>query len=509
MTQSLFAKFLAIFSFLLYRRTVAVLSGLLLVGAIATLTNIQQLSANLIETQAKQNAVLYAEALQNARTLYSSDAVNRVQEIEGVTVTHDYTTIEGGMPIPATFLMELSERIRDSNSGVLVRLFSDYPFEWRKQTGGPQDEYEVEALDHLRQYPNTPYTKIESVGGRRSYRYAQAEIMRPSCVGCHNSHPESPKRDWAVGDVRGVLEIVQPLDTIQAQVDRGLKETSATMGTVLVIAMVGLGLVVTRLRNTSKELERRVLERTAQLQTSHEQLAAEREKSERLLLNVLPASIATRLKDNPGTFAQGFGNVTILFADICGFTQLSSRVSPEQLVEWLNDIFSRFDRLTEEYGLEKIKTIGDAYMVVGGVPNQLPNHAAAVADLALAMQREIACFDTFAGVRIQVRIGINTGSVVAGVIGLRKFAYDLWGDAVNVASRMESSGKPGWIQVSPSTYEMLRGEYVFERRGSIEIKGKGKMTTFWLLGKMGSRSSSTLNLSLGDEPTAPSAREID
>ncbi|MBE9130020.1 CHASE domain-containing protein, partial [Coleofasciculus sp. LEGE 07081] len=203
------------------------------------------------------------------------------------------------------------------------------------------------------------------------------------------------------------------------------------------------------------------------------EIEAEREKSELLLLNILPKPIADRLKQKTETIADSFTEVTVLFADIVGFTQLSERLSPTELVKLLNEIFSAFDQLTETYNLEKIKTIGDAYMVVGGLPAQRCDHAEAIANMALDMQREVARFSAEQGEAFSIRIGINTGPVVAGVIGTKKFIYDLWGDAVNTASRMESHGIPGCIQVTASTYECLRDQYEFKERGTINVKGKG------------------------------------
>ncbi|MFP4009385.1 MAG: adenylate/guanylate cyclase domain-containing protein, partial [Spirulinaceae cyanobacterium] len=208
----------------------------------------------------------------------------------------------------------------------------------------------------------------------------------------------------------------------------------------------------------------------------------EREKSERLLLNILPKRIAERLKQDSSAIAERFEEVTILFADIVDFTSWSSRVAPTELVDSLNDIFSAFDQLAQKYGLEKIKTIGDAYMVAGGLPIPRSDHAEVVAEMALDMQASIRRFRRDDGEVFRLRIGINTGPVVAGVIGINKFIYDLWGDAVNVASRMESHGVPEGIQVTQQTYEYLRHKYRFDPRGEITIKGKGKMQTYWLRG---------------------------
>ncbi|MGB3517246.1 MAG: adenylate/guanylate cyclase domain-containing protein, partial [Elainellaceae cyanobacterium] len=219
-------------------------------------------------------------------------------------------------------------------------------------------------------------------------------------------------------------------------------------------------------------------------------LRLEQEKSERLLLNILPQSIADRLKQNPSNnrisgaaIAEHYDEVTILFADIVGFTQLSSHLPPMELVNLLNSIFSTFDQLAEQLGLEKIKTIGDAYMVAAGLPNPRSDHAEAIADMALEMTAAMQRFEQDLQFDLKLRIGINSGIVVAGVIGQKKFIYDLWGDAVNIASRMESLGEPGGIQVTQATRDRLAPLYDLRDRGAIAVKGKGTMQTYWLMGR--------------------------
>jgi guanylate cyclase len=215
------------------------------------------------------------------------------------------------------------------------------------------------------------------------------------------------------------------------------------------------------------------------------QAALEREqaRSESLLLNILPSPIAERLKAGSQTIADGYAEATILFADLVGFTRMSTTVSPEQLVNMLNRLFSRFDELTIRLGVEKIKTIGDAYMACAGVPVICADHAEVMAEMALAMREALKAHNREFGSDLQIRIGINSGPVVAGVIGLRKFIYDLWGDTVNLASRMESNGIPDKIQVSSSTWERLRDRYEFEARGDIEVKGIGSVKAYLLTGK--------------------------
>lgn len=237
--------------------------------------------------------------------------------------------------------------------------------------------------------------------------------------------------------------------------------------------------------------EQSILVQSDRLEQLIEQLAESAQKSEQLLLNILPEPIANQLKQNSSAIAEQFNEVTILFADIVGFTPLSARLKPIEIVSLLNEIFSNFDALAQDLGLEKIKTIGDAYMVAAGLPIPREDHAEAIANMALAMQAAIDRFQTKRGENIQIRIGINTGIVIAGVIGTKKFIYDLWGDAVNIASRMESSGEAGSIQVTEATYERLKDKYIFQKRGVIQVKGKGKMVTYWLLGSQTSTSFET------------------
>jgi len=214
-------------------------------------------------------------------------------------------------------------------------------------------------------------------------------------------------------------------------------------------------------------------------------LSSERERSERLLLNVLPREIAERLKAGETTIADRYSDVSVLFSDLVGFTELSARLSPSELVKLLDELFTQFDSLAEARGLEKIKTIGDSYLVVAGLPLPRADHAEAIADMALEMTETLRRYDlTMHGeAALQMRIGINSGSAIAGVIGRRKFIYDLWGDTVNTASRMESHGMPGRIQITEATHRLLGSAYISEPRGMVTIKGKGPMSTYWLLSK--------------------------
>jgi len=243
--------------------------------------------------------------------------------------------------------------------------------------------------------------------------------------------------------------------------------------------------LIARIRVHS-EAYKRLLERDAAfgaLERSLADLTREREKSERLLRNILPDTIAERLKNNVSTIAETYSSVSVLFADLCGFTTFSERVDASQLVDLLDDIFSAFDHLANAYGVEKIKTIGDAYMAVAGLPEARDDHAEAVAGMALGMLEAFRGVMRNRGLSMEVRIGIHSGPVVAGVIGKHKFSYDLWGDTVNTASRMESHGEPSRVHVSQGTYTLLQDRYRFTDRGEMNVKGKGMQQTYFLLGR--------------------------
>ncbi|MEQ2009253.1 MAG: adenylate/guanylate cyclase domain-containing protein [Limisphaerales bacterium] len=223
--------------------------------------------------------------------------------------------------------------------------------------------------------------------------------------------------------------------------------------------------------------------RVIQLQQEKQLLEIEKEKSERLLLNILPQSIAERLKGGERNIAERFAEVTVLFADIVDFTTLANETDPEDLVTILNELFSRFDRLAERHGLEKIKTIGDSYLVVGGLPLPRPDHAEAVAEMALGMLETVRDLNSDSGISLRVRIGVNSGPVVAGVIGRKKFTYDLWGTAVNLASRMQSNGLPDQINLSEGTRRLLRSHFKVTERGTVHCKGHGEVRSYLLEGK--------------------------
>jgi class 3 adenylate cyclase len=283
---------------------------------------------------------------------------------------------------------------------------------------------------------------------------------------------------WAAGYRRWTVAIVvwfvlAPLGYLLYQMEARTQPVLPLLyGSVQSIAMFSAVLLLGEAIRSRRALAR-----------AHRLLLAERERSERLLRNVLPGPIATRLKQGDEVIADRFPEVTVLFADLVDFTRRSQDTAPELVVRVLDDLFTAFDGLAERFGLEKIKTIGDAYMVVGGVPEPRPDHAQAVAEMALALREEVIRHLDPAGRPLDLRIGIDSGPVVAGVIGRRRFSYDLWGDTVNTASRMESTGTAGCIQVTDRVRRRLGGCYRFEPRGPVQVKGKGMLDTWFLVAR--------------------------
>jgi class 3 adenylate cyclase len=278
---------------------------------------------------------------------------------------------------------------------------------------------------------------------------------------------------WAaiIGVVIGLVvclwlrNLHMPLVPVVRPIIQLVVEIVVTIGAFWIIIMVAMVQ-----RFTTDDAERRLL--------------IEQKKSEGLLLNILPEPIAQRLKTEQGSIADGFDNITVMFADLVDFTPLSKQLEPAQLVELMDHVFSEFDQLTELYGLEKVKTIGDAYMVAGGIPVPTQDHTEQMAEMALAMLPVIKSVNAPGGRQLTVRIGIARGAAVAGIIGKKKFSYDLWGDTVNMASRLESHGMPGCIQVNEAVRRKLAGRYEFESRGLIDIKGQGPTETWFLKGRL-------------------------
>jgi len=274
--------------------------------------------------------------------------------------------------------------------------------------------------------------------------------------------------------VSGADQIEKTIECIQIGAEDYLPKP---FNPVLLRARIFSTMEKKRLRDLDKE-------RIVQLQREKELLNIEQMKTDKLMLNILPRPIADRLKKGESNIAGSYPEVTILFSDLVGFTNMAAGKTASELVKLLNDLFTRFDKRAEDLGIEKIKTIGDAYMAVGGLPIPRSDHADIVAEMALGMFDDLRDFNAANQVKINMRIGINSGPVVAGVIGFTKFSYDLWGNTVNTSSRMESTSENGKIQVSAMSYDLLKSNFQFIERGMVECKGLGPIKTHFLLGKM-------------------------
>ncbi len=443
---------------LLLKHTILILTIMFCIGVGLALSNMSRLSSNLIESQALQNAVSSAKSINEAFALYSDSVADRVKKFKGITVTHDYLTKDRAIPNPATFEIELAQRIGEKNTEMNARVYSDFPFPWRKAKGGPRDDFERKALLALRQNPKKPFYRRETLQGRPSLRYAEAIIMKPSCVACHNTHPESPKTNWQVGDVRGALEIDQPLDSFIEQTRKGLAGTSVMLGGISVLGLTGLTLVIGRLRQTAKELEGRVRERTADLALANTDL----EKRNTLLRQVfgryLTDEVVANLLERPEGLRLGGERrkVTILTSDLRGFTSLSERLSPEEVVHILNLYLDYMANVITQYQGTIDEFMGDGILVIFGAPTVRDDDAARAVACACAMQLKMGEVNQkmkeLDFPQLEMGIGINTGVVVVGNIGSEKRTkYGIVGSQVNLTYRIESYTTGGQVLISEQT----------------------------------------------------------
>ncbi|MGF1518931.1 MAG: adenylate/guanylate cyclase domain-containing protein [Nodosilinea sp.] len=337
------------------------------------------------------------------------------------------------------------------------------------------DQFDPAAMrlcHRLKKRPGTRHIAVVVVGQDQ----ALARRLRAFEFGVVDYIDQGLWAEEAAARIRAQVATHRLQSRLRQQAQRAVSAGSAT--NLLADLQKALRRQAQLLQAQNQQLQQEMQER----EQAQQALRLEQQKSEQLLLNILPRAVVDQLKQLEGSLAERFDNVTILFADIVNFTPLAAQISPLELVNWLNQIFSTFDRLAEQYQLEKIKTIGDAYMVVGGLPLPREDHVEAVMEMALAMQEAATRIARKDGQEFQLRIGINTGQVVAGVIGIKKFSYDLWGDAVNIASRMESQGSPGKIQITEATYERLKHRYAFEDVGQVMVKGHGYLTTYQYVG---------------------------
>ena len=498
---------------LLLKQTILVLAILFCIGVGLAVSSMSRLSSNLIESQAVQNAAWSAKSINEAFALYSDAVADRVKKVKGITITHDYLTKDGAVPNPATFQIELAGRIGEKNTGMKARVYSDFPFPWRQATGGARDDFEKKALLWLRQNPNQPFYRQQMFQGRPSLRYAEAIIMKASCVACHNTHPESPKKDWQVGDVRGALEIDQPLGSFMEQTQKGLAGTSVMLGGISVLALTGLTLVISRLRQTAKELEGRVRERTADLALAN----ADLEKRNGLLRQVfgryLTDEVVANLLESPERLMLGGERrkITILTSDLRGFTATSERLSPEEVISILNrylrymaDVISKYQGTIDEF-------MGDGILVLFGAPTLREDDAARAVACACAMQLAMRQVNEkmkeLGFPQLEMGIGINTGIVVVGNIGSEKRTkYGIVGSQVNLTYRIESNTTGGQILISEQTFKDAGS--IVKISGQRQIKAKGVKQPITVYEVSGIAGAYNLYLPREEDVFFPLAEEI-
>ena len=444
---------------LLLRRIVLVLTLMFCIGGGIAISNMSRLSAGLIEAQALQNAALYIESFNQAISLYSDTAADRVQAV-GLEPTHAYLTEDGAIPLPSTFAIELSDRISERDE-VSVRFYSDYPFPWRKDKGGgPRDQFEQTALSSLRQNPKQPFFKYETINGHMMLRYGEASIMEPTCVTCHNTRTDSPKRDWEVGDVAGVWEVNQPLDNLVTKVRSSLRETTLMLGGFSLLGVSGLTLVVGKLRQTNRELEDRVEARTADLAHVNSDLSKRNQLIRQVFGRYLSDDVVTNLLETPEGLKLGGDRriITILTSDLRGFTALSEQLQPEDVIHILNFYLEQMADVINKYQGTIDEFMGDGILVLFGAPTVRSDDAiravACACEMQLAMGAVNERMKALKLPRLQMGIGIHTGEVVVGNIGSEKRTkYGIVGSQVNLTYRIESYTRGGQILISDATLQ--------------------------------------------------------
>ncbi len=512
MPQSL-AQFLNGLLQLFLKRTVLILTLMFCVSVGLALSSMSHLSSNLIESQALQNAISSAKSINEAFTLYSDAAVDRAKKVKGITVIPSYLTKEGAIPNPATFEIELAQRLGEKNTELNARVYSDYPFPGRKAEGGARDDFERKALDWLKQNPKQPFYRQEKVQGRPSLRYAEAIIMKASCVACHDTDPTSPKRDWQVGDVRGALEINQPLDSFIEQTRKGLAETSVMLGGISLLGLSGLTLVIGRLRQTARELEGRVRERTADLALANTDLEKRNTLIRQVFGRYLTDEVVATLLESPEGLKLGGDRrkITILTSDLRGFTSLSERLQPEEVIniinlylEYMADVITKYQGTIDEF-------MGDGILVLFGAPKARDGDTVRAVACACAMQLAMGSVNEkmkeLGLPSLEMGIGINTGEVVVGNIGSEKRTkYGIVGSQVNLTYRIESYTTAGQILISEQTLKDAGS--IVKISGQKQVQPKGVKEPITIYEVYGIAGFYNLYLPRENELFFPLAKEI-
>jgi adenylate cyclase len=464
---------------LFLERTLLCLVILFCIGIGIALANMSNLSNSLVESQALLNSQAQADSIINSWQLYSKAVATRLAKVKGITIRHDYFLKEASIPPPATFAIELGNNVSHAQDGMSIRLYSDYPYPWRKADGGPRIPFEKDALNYFREQPEErKFYRIEKNNNRYVWRYAQAVIMETSCVACHNTDPNSPKKDWNVGDVRGVVEITQSLDSISKTSNQGLKQTFLMLGSLSILTISGLTLVTGRLNRTTKELESRVKARTADLAEINKDLEQRNMLIRQVFGRYLSDEIVANLLKSSHSLSLGGERrkVTILNSDLRGFTAVSERLSSEEVIAILNIYLEIMADIIAQYKGTINEFMGDGILVLFGAPTEREDDTPRAIACAVAMQLAMPSINQklrkLGFPQLEMGIGINTGPVVLGNIGSEKRAkYGIVGSQVNLTYRIESYTVGGQILLAESTFNECRT--IVSVRGQKQVQSKG------------------------------------
>lgn len=477
--SNLIARVRRFFLRLLFKQTVLILVLLFSIGVGIALANMSSLSNNLIRSQAQTNAELQAKLIIDAWKLYSSSAADRAKNIKGIILSDNYLLEEGAIPNPATYAIELGLRISRQQTGMTIRMYSDHAFPGRKSEGGPRDDFEQRALAYLRKHPEErSFSRLEVKDGRSVWRYGEPILMEPSCVACHNTYPDSPKKDWRVGDVRGVLAVTQSLDSFTEKTNKSLQTASVMLGGLSFLGVSGLTLVISRLRQTAKELEVRVTERTADLALANSDLEKRNLLIRQVFGRYLSDEIVTNLLESPEGLKLGGERrkITILTSDLRGFTAISERSQPEEVITILNIYLEFMANIIAKYQGTINEFMGDGILVLFGAPKPREDDAAKAIACACAMQLAMDAVNhklkNLGFPQLEMGIGINTGLVILGNIGSEKRTkYGIVGSEVNLTYRIESYTTGGEILISAATLKAAGS--IVKVGGQRQVQPKG------------------------------------